>query len=174
MEDRKVRILKKALKLYGVDPSEQQNFIDDFEKLSKEDETVEEPKTESVEETEKVEDTPKVEEKQPIEEGKVESDIPPKQTKPEPQVQQPSEVVEETPKVDAIDNKQQMEQLELKYKSLQAQLSSLQNSINNLTVEDDSDDYDNGEKLGGKKIEPIKKNDDDYDGKDLEKKLGGF
>lgn len=170
MEDRKVRILKKALKLYGVDDKDQQHFIDDFEKLSKEDD---EPTTENVEQTEKVEDTQKVEENQPIEEGKVESDIPPKETKPEPQIKQPNEVVEETPKVDAIDNKQQMEQLELKYKSLQAQLSSLQNSINNLTVEDDSEDYDNGERLGGKKIEPIKKNDDDFDGKDLEKKLGG-
>jgi hypothetical protein len=154
MEDRKLRLLKKALKLYGVEDEKQGEFIKDLEELEKTpDDEVEDEKEVEEEKTE-----PKIEAEEPIEE-KVD----------EVSEDKKEDLVEEEPI--SVDYEEKFKAQEEINSSLKAQIGKLTEMVSALGIpvekEEESDTP-----FGNQKVSPIKREENDDD-TFLRKRLGG-
>jgi len=157
MEDRKLRLLKKALKLYGVDDEKQIEFIKDLEELENTpDDEVEEVDDEKEVEEEKTE--PKIEAEEPIEEKVDEVS----EEKGEEEIAEPS-----------VDYEAKFKALDEVNASLNAKIEKLTEMVSalGLPIEKKEDDaFDTP--FGNQEVSPIKREDADDDAY-LRRRLGG-
>ena len=159
MEDRKVRLLKKALKLYGVEDEKQNKFITDLEELEKKpDDEVEEVDDEK--EVEEVKAEPEIEAEEPIEE-KVD----------EVSEEKKEDLVEEEPI--SVDYEEKFKALDEVNASLNAKIEKLTEMVSALGLpieKKEGDAFDTP--FGNQEVSPIKREDADDDAY-LRRRLGG-
>lgn len=176
MEDRKIRIMRKALKMYGVEDEEKQNsFMSDLTDIDKE-----EPQDDSnagqTPANQSAEDKTANTVQNKANDGVVDEKV---ENKENPQVNGNGQATATTttpipqPAV-KVENDNGIKELQGEIASLKSQIASVQGLLRELSTNDaDSDGYDDGSRLGGNKIVPAKAKDEDTDGQDLVAKLGG-
>lgn len=168
MEDRKIRIMRKALKMYGVEDEEKQNSfmsdLTDIDKEEPEDNSSAEDKTANTVQN-KANDGVVDEEKQGVE----------NKENPQANGNGQATATTTTPVLQTatkVENDNGIKELQGEIASLKSQIASVQGMLRDLST-DDVDGYDDGSRLGGNKIVPAKAKDEDTDGQDLVAKLGG-
>lgn len=164
MEDRKLRLLKKALRLYGVEDEKQAEFIKDLEELEKT------PDEEVVDENE-----PELEKEDEVEEEKTEPEI-----KAEEPIEEKVDEVSEEKKEDLVEEEPISVDYEEKFKALDEVNASLNAKIEKLTEmvsalglpieKKEGDAFDTP--FGNQEVSPIKREDADDDAY-LRRRLGG-
>lgn len=157
MEDRKLRLLKKALKLYGVEDEKQGEFIKDLEELE----------NTPNDEVEEVDDEKEVEEKKT--EPEIEAEEPIEEKVDEVSEDKKEDLVEEEPI--SVDYEEKFKAQEEINSSLKAQIGKLTEMVSALGIpvekEEESDTP-----FGNQKVSPIKREENDDD-TFLRKRLGG-
>lgn len=175
MEDRKIRIMRKALKMYGVEDEEKQNsFMSDLTDIDKE-----EPQDNSSvgdDAEDKTANTVQNKANDGVVDEKNKQGV---ENKENPQANGNGQATATTttpiPQPAAkVENDNGIKELQGEIASLKSQIASVQGLLRELSTNDaDSDGYDDGSRLGGNKIVPAKAKDEDTDGQDLVAKLGG-
>ena len=189
MEDRKIRIMRKALKMYGVeDEAKQNSFMDDLTAIDKEepqdnsskDENTNDQKSNGVKagENPTINENAKNESDDATQKKANDGVVDEKKTngvdnKENPQADSNGQVANTNPiQQPSVDN--DMKALQDEIASLKSQIVSVQGMLRDLSTNDTDDEgYDDGSRLGGNKIVPPKAKDEDTDGQDLVAKLGG-
>ena len=175
MEDRKIRIMRKALKMYGVEDEEKQNsFMSDLTDIDKEEPQDNSSVDQSAED--KTANTVQNKANDGVEDEKNKQGV---ENKENPQANGNGQATATTttpipqPAV-KVENDNGIKELQGEIASLKSQIASVQGMLRDLSTDDaDSDGYDDGSRLGGNKIVPTKAKDEDTDGQDLVNKLGG-
>lgn len=170
MEDRKIRIMRKALKMYGVEDEEKQNsFMSDLTDIDKEEPQDNSSVDQSAED--KTANTVQNKANDGVEDEKNKQGVENKEN-PQANGNGQATATTTTPILQPADNG--IKELQGEIASLKSQIASVQGMLRDLSTDDaDSDGYDDGSRLGGNKIVPAKAKDEDTDGQDLVAKLGG-
>lgn len=175
MEDRKIRIMRKALKMYGVEDEEKQNsFMSDLTDIDKEEPQDNSDANQSAED--KTANTVQNKANDGVVDEKNKQGV---ENKENPQANGIGQATATTttpiPQPAAkVENDNGIKELQGEIASLKSQIASVQGMLRDLSTDDaDSDGYDDGSRLGGNKIVPAKAKDEDTDGQDLVAKLGG-
>lgn len=183
MEDRKIRIMRKALKMYGVEDEEKQNsFMSDLTDIDKEEpqdnssdaNAGQTPANQSAED--KTANTVQNKANDGVEDEKNKQGV---ENKENPQANGNGQATATTTTpipqpATKVENDNGIKELQGEIASLKSQIASVQGMLRDLSTDDaDSDGYDDGSRLGGNKIVPAKAKDEDTDGQDLVAKLGG-